>query len=83
MSAPDKSVEDILTALQERAKELACLYRVDEIMNRTGVPQDELLHQLIATLPNGWQYPEICGARLLLHDQIFEPKGFSPTRWSM
>jgi hypothetical protein len=83
MTGPDKSVEDILTALQERAKELACLYRVDEIMNRTGVPQDELLHQLIATLPNGWQYPEICHARLSLHDQVFEPKGFSPTRWSM
>jgi hypothetical protein len=83
MAAPDKSVEDILAALQERAKELACLYRVDEIMNRSGVPQDELLHQLIATLPAGWQYPEICQARLSLHEQIFEPKGFSPSRWSM
>ena len=36
MAPTERSLDDILRALQERAKELNCLYRVDEILSRTG-----------------------------------------------
>ena len=40
-SEPEGPNHDVLHALQERAKELSCLYRVDEILSQPGKPLDE------------------------------------------
>lgn len=71
----------VLHALQERAKELACLYRVDEILARQGVSTDEAMHAILSALPPGWQYPDACVARATLGQRIFEPEDFRVTPW--
>ena len=47
----------ILRELQERAKELNCLYKVDELLNRPDLSLEEIFRAMIAVLPPGWQYP--------------------------
>ncbi|HKJ93687.1 MAG TPA: PEP/pyruvate-binding domain-containing protein, partial [Longimicrobiales bacterium] len=74
------SLDGILGALQERAKELQCLYRVDEVLERGGREPD-VLRGILAALPAGWQYPEICVPWLKVGQQIYAPKNFSPTDW--
>ena len=39
--------EEALKALQERAKELSCLYRIDEILGRFDKPSDELFTEIV------------------------------------
>ena len=36
----NKPVENIMRDLAERAKELACLYKVDELLNQQDNPRD-------------------------------------------
>ena len=55
----------MLHALQERAKELNCLYQVGELVGQSDRPIDEIFRDIIEVLPPGWQYPHECQARIL------------------
>jgi hypothetical protein len=76
---PDKPIDRILHDLQERAKELNCLYRVDELIGREDAPLDEVLGEVVRTLPAGWQFPDVCVARIVLGQRVYEPPGFQPS----
>ncbi len=81
MSPSERSLDDILRALQERAKELNCLYRVDEVLNRKDVDWSSALRELVQIVPRGWQYPDQCVARITLEGRVFEPADFQETAW--
>ena len=81
MTNSEKPIEDILRSLRERAKELDCLYRVDELLNRLEKPQDAIMVELIESLPEGWQYPEICRATITLRGRRYQPSGFAASSW--
>lgn len=74
----------IMQALRERAKELNCLYRVDELLN-TGADQPihDVLCGIVDTLPFGWQYSDICIARIVLGNSYIEPTKFREYPWSL
>jgi predicted nucleotidyltransferase len=78
----DKPIEQILDALHERAKELNCLYRVDEILTQHDRPVDEVMADLLDCLPPGWQYPDVCVGRVVLGDE-FWPQQFVETPWGL
>ncbi len=78
---PDGQVDTILVALQERAKELHCLYRVHEIANRASASLDEIFREIVETIPRGWQYPADCFARLLVEGSTYEHPGCTKTPW--
>ncbi len=82
MSTSERSLDDILRALQERAKELNCLYRVDEVLSRKDVDWSSVLRELVQIMPRGWQYPDQCVARLTLEGRVFEPPDFRESPWS-
>ncbi len=83
MSATDKPIEDIVRALQERAKELNCLYRVDEILSDTSADRDAMTHEVLRALPAGWQFPHACQAQLVLDGRVYRTDGYTATPWSM
>lgn len=78
----NESIENIIVALQERAKELNCLYHVHELMNRSDIPMHEICRGLVEVIPPGWQYPSVCWARITLNGTVYEPPGMKPTEWS-
>lgn len=57
--------------LKERAKELNCLYSVDEILSNLEQDVYDVLAKLLDILPSGWRFPEICEAEIILGEQIF------------
>ena len=81
MTPPGGPVDSILDALQERAKELTCLYRVNEICNRPQVSLDEIFRSILDVLPPGWQWPDECQARILVEDGVYAPPGWTRTPW--
>lgn len=83
MSASDNPIDRILHDLQERAKELNCLYRVDEILGRDEPGLDDALLEVIRVVPQGCQFPNLCVARIVLGDRVFEPPGFEPSPWRL
>jgi hypothetical protein len=78
-----RPVDEVLRALQERAKELNCLYRIDEILHDVERPLGELLQAVVAALPPGWQYPAHCVAHVTLRDVEVRGTGFVETPWKL
>ncbi len=82
MSRDETQVATILRELQERAKELNCLYRVDELLNRPELPLELVFRSIVEILPHGWQYPHDCQARIVFENNIVESVNFQPTSWT-
>lgn len=76
------SLHRLIDDLKERAKELNCIYEVREILNQIDKPIDQICNAIIEAIPAGWQYPEICKARISLDDDIYESKDFIETEWT-
>ncbi len=83
MNEPNRELHEILRDLQERAKELMCLYQVGEVLRAPKVHWQARLQQLLAAIPPGWQYPEVCEARVEFQGQEFQTEGFRRTSWIM
>ena len=71
----------ILEALQERAKELSTIYRVNEVCNAPQASLDEIFRSVVQILPPGWQYPETCFARVTVEGLTYGPPGAEATPW--
>ncbi|MCA9756860.1 MAG: nucleotidyltransferase domain-containing protein [Candidatus Eisenbacteria bacterium] len=82
MSPNEPPIESILHDLRERAKELACLYRVDEILHLQDSPIEERMRAIVSEVPRGWQYSDDCTARIILGPAVFVADGFEESPWS-
>ena len=77
-----KSNERLLWALQERAKELGCLYEVEELLDDTEKPLEDVFGGIIEAIPPGWQYPDICAATIEFEGRKFGLAGLEGTPWT-
>lgn len=63
------------------AKELQCLFNIAEILVRQDLSAEQIIDGVLEELPKGFQETEICRARILYDDKVFEPGGFEQTPW--
>jgi len=77
----DHLADRLVASLQERAKELNCLYEVEQILARLDLPLDEAFRQVVEVIPPGWQYPDICRALIEYQGLNISSKDFRPTPW--
>jgi len=81
MSEDKQTIDRLIWGLQERAKELNCLYKIEEVMNRPDSDIDEVCRGIIEAIPPGWQYPDICIAGVKLEEKAYYSPHFQPTPW--
>jgi len=81
MGSKKNQTERVIIALQERAKELSCLYTVEEILQDFNKNLPVLFNEILQAIPPGWQYPEICQARLTFQGQEFKTTGYKTVEW--
>jgi hypothetical protein len=67
----DKPIDKLLLSLQERAKELNCLYEVEQVLNRLDLPLEQAFQTVVEAIPPGWQYPDVCRAAIEYDEMIF------------
>ena len=82
MSDHLKPADKLVWFLQERAKELNCLYRIEELLNKPDAILDQVCRGIIEAIPPGWQYPDICQAKLTIEDSIYTSTNYTDTAWS-
>lgn len=80
---PTKPFNNLVDELKERAKELNCLYEVQETLTQPGINQDESFRRIIKVIPPGWQYPEICVCQIKLGEKSYQSENFSVTPWTL
>lgn len=68
---------ELLESLNERAKELNCLYQTDEILKDYDSPLEVIFHKILEIIPPGWQFPEICEGRIVHNNIEYEREKFA------
>lgn len=57
--------------LKERIKELHCMHEISKIVEEK-TQLNEILSEIIKVIPDSWQFPEICCAKLYYNDELFK-----------
>ncbi len=73
----------LIESLNERAKELNCLYVADDILKDLESDSDVIFTKFVNALPPGWQFPAICEARLRYKDQVYKTLNYKETSNSL
>ncbi|MBM3325292.1 MAG: pyruvate, phosphate dikinase, partial [Calditrichaeota bacterium] len=83
MNEQNRPIDRLLSALKERAKELNCLYTIEELLNDSDATLEGVFEGVIKAIPPGWQYPDICQARIIYQGAVFASPNFRETPWAL
>lgn len=62
--------------LNERIKELRTLYNVSQLLTTSGKSMHDVFTSFPGLLPPGWQYPDICAARLEVSGVAYQTENY-------
>lgn len=81
MSDKTQPIEHLVRELEERAKELNCLYKIEDTLNNSGITLDEAFSMVVHSIPPGWQFPEITRVKIEYKDKSYTNEDFSESEW--
>ncbi|MGA2587739.1 MAG: PEP/pyruvate-binding domain-containing protein [Candidatus Aminicenantales bacterium] len=81
MTDQPKNIDNLIWFLSERAKELNCLYKIEELLNKPDTNLTDICKGVIEAIPPGWQYPDICVAKITLEGRTYQSPNFKETPW--
>ena len=81
MNEPPKSTDTLVWFLSERAKELSCLYKIEGLLNKPDANLADICRGVIEAIPPGWQYPDICVAKITIEGFSCQSTHFKETPW--
>jgi PAS domain S-box-containing protein len=67
--------------LNERVKELSCLYGITKLIEKDDISLDEVFRGTVDLIIAAWKYPEITTARLQYKGREFKTEDFEETIW--
>ena len=76
-----KNAMELIYSLNERAKELNCLYRIDEALKNIRSDLEDVFYRILKAIPPGWQYPDVCEAKIYYEDTVYKTSEFNETGW--
>lgn len=77
----EKALKERTDQLNERVKELNCLYGTSNLIEKQDISIEEILQGTVELMPPAWLYPKITCARIILGDLIFKTNNFQETIW--
>ena len=81
MSENENPLDNLIHQLRERAKELNCLYEVQELLNTPEISVEEVCHGIVQALPPGWQYPDVCEAQIIFFGKTYQTPLYHESTW--
>jgi two-component system cell cycle sensor histidine kinase/response regulator CckA len=69
--------------LDERVKELNCLYRLSDLVQDQDLTLEHIAQQAVQLIPPAWQFPEVTCGRIELDGSQAVTEGFRETPWRM
>ena len=79
----EMALQKSLSQLDERVKELNCLLRLSNLVERRDYSLDDILDGTVDLLPPAWQYPDVTCAGIFLDDKEFRTQNFRDTEWTL
>lgn len=81
MAKESKQLDQIFGNLIERAKELNCIYEVEEILRQSNLNIESILIKVAETIPPAMQYPDISRVKIHFHGRVIIGGDFKETAW--
>jgi pyruvate,water dikinase len=81
MSNHQEPIDKLVYQLRERAKELNCLYEVQELLSQPQLSIEEVCAGIVKAIPPGWQYPDVCQAKIIYYGSTYQSPGFVESPW--
>jgi len=78
-----KPINNLVEELKERAKELNCLYAVQETLVKPKIKIPEAAARIIDVIPPGWQYSEVCVSQIQIGNKVYRSENFQESIWSI
>lgn len=78
-----ESLGETAHTINERVKELTCLYEATRIASDTTLSIAEMCERIVKVIPPAMQYPEITGASLTLTANTCTTPGLKESPWKM
>jgi len=67
--------------LEERLKELKCLFRISELVDYFEDDLESILQGIIKIIPESWQYPDITEVKVVLDGKSYVSPDYKETAW--
>lgn len=83
MSPNTKNIVNLVHELEERAKELNCIYSIEDFLNDSALSTDDKFRSVVKAISSGFQFPELTRTRIALGNKVFENDDFSESRFSI
>jgi hypothetical protein len=77
----NKALDKLIVSLDERIKELNCLFEIEEILNKTELSIEDVLAQTAQIIKNGMRYSEICVVEIVYQESKFKTGKIKQTPW--
>ncbi len=79
----EERVQERTCELDERLKELNCLYKIGDLAEEPGILLEQFIQLTLDLIPAAFQYPETTCARIQLEDQEYRTGDFRETSWKL
>lgn len=66
----------LVNELHERAKELNCIYQIEELLNKFDSDIDLILKQMLSIIPSGFRFPDILHTKITLRGKVYKSEGY-------
>jgi len=77
------AVEDLVVNLRERAKELNCIYHIEELVQEKENNFAAIFTNSVNIISQAMQYPKLCQARIIFQGNEYTSIDFAPTEWNL
>jgi C4-dicarboxylate-specific signal transduction histidine kinase len=78
-----QSIIRLTRKLEERVKELDCLFAISDIVERSGGSLDRILEETAQILPPSGEHSEVAFGRIVLDDLEFRTPNYRDTPWTL
>ncbi len=79
MQGINSTADHLVRELQERKKELNCIYQIEELLTDPDLPLGDLLDGIIKLMPPGMQFPELAQAKITFNGHSYMTPGYVET----
>lgn len=83
MTTGSANINNLVHALEERAKELNCIYTIEDAINNSEFTNDRVFSIVVNAIPKGWQFTDLTSALIVTDTKRYESDNFSESKFSM
>jgi len=77
----EEKLRDLAVELEERVKELNCLFGITRISEQYRGSLTEILSKTVELLPPSWEHEDVACARIVLSGLDFKTRNYAETPW--